>query len=127
MGFPSELKYTKDHEWMLIEEGGEATIGITDYALDQLGDVVHLELPEIGEEFEAGSTFGTIESTKTVSDLYMPVTGKIVAVNKKIVDNLDVLTESPYAEGWLVKITFEDEDGETLSSDDYETFINEEE
>ena len=83
MGFPNELKYTKDHEWVLVE-GNTATVGITAYALEQLGDVVHIELPEAGESFSDSDTFGTIESTKTVSDLYMPVEGKVVAVNNEI-------------------------------------------
>jgi glycine cleavage system H protein len=126
MGFPSQLKYTKDHEWILLEEG-EGTIGITDYALEQLGDVVHLELPEVGDRFEAGSTFGTIESTKTVSDLYMPLSGKITAINKDLEDNLDGLSDSPYEDGWLVKIAFDDEDGELLTAAEYEKFISEDE
>lgn len=127
MAFPSELKYTKDHEWLMIEEGNEATVGITDYALDQLGDVVHLELPEVGDQFDAGSTFGTIESTKTVSDLYMPVSGKIVSVNKDLVDNLDTLTDNPFDDGWLVKIAFDEEDGDLLDATSYEAFIKEDE
>jgi glycine cleavage system H protein len=127
MGFPSELKYTKDHEWLMIEEGNEATVGITDYALDQLGDVVHLELPEVGDAFDAGSTFGTIESTKTVSDLYMPVSGKIIAVNKDLIDSLDTLTDNPFEDGWLVKIAFDEEDGDLLDASSYEAFIKEDE
>lgn len=126
MAFPSELQYTKDHEWVLVEES-EATVGITDYALEQLGDIVHLELPELGESFEAGSTFGTIESTKTVSDLYMPISGKVKAVNKELVDDLDQLADSPYEGGWLIKISFEENDGDLLEASDYEAFISEDE
>lgn len=126
MTFPSELKYTKDHEWILLEDG-EGTIGITDYALEQLGDIVHLELPEVGEDFDAGSTFGTIESTKTVSDLYMPISGKVKAVNKDLVDNLDQLADSPYEDGWLIKISFDENDGELLSAAQYQKFISEDE
>lgn len=126
MAFPSELKYTKDHEWILLEEG-EGTIGITDYALEQLGDIVHLELPEVGDDFDAGSTFGTIESTKTVSDLYMPITAKVRAVNKDLLDNLDQLADSPYEDAWLLKISFEENDGDLLSSAEYEKFISEDE
>lgn len=126
MTYPKELKYTKDHEWVKIDED-QAIVGITDYALEQLGDVVHIELPEEGEEFEAGSTFGTIESTKTVSDLYMPVNGKVLAVNNDLEDNLETLADSPYNKGWLVKISFDELSDELLSASDYEKFISEDE
>lgn len=126
MGYPSELSYTKDHEWILLEDGS-GTIGITDYALEQLGDVVHLELPNVGDDFDAGSTFGTIESTKTVSDLYMPVTGKITAVNKELEEDLDKLIDGPYEGGWLIKISYEDEPEELLTAAEYEQFIKEDE
>ena len=126
MAFPSELKYTKDHEWILLDEG-EGTIGITDYALEQLGDIVHLELPAVGDDFEAGTTFGTIESTKTVSDLYMPISGKVRAINKDLMDNLDQLADSPYEDGWLVKISFDENDGDLLTSAEYQKFISEDE
>ncbi|NRA65790.1 MAG: glycine cleavage system protein GcvH [Pseudobacteriovorax sp.] len=126
MPYPSDLKYTKDHEWLRID-GDTAIIGITDYALEQLGDVVHVELPSEGEEFEAGSTFGTIESTKTVSDLYMPATGKISAVNSDIEDQLETLAESPYDKGWLVKISISSLGDDLISAEEYETFISEDE
>ena len=126
MAYPNELKYTKDHEWVKVD-GDKATVGITDYALEQLGDVVHIELPSVDEEFDAGSTFGTIESTKTVSDLYMPVDGKIVAVNSDLEDNLETLAESPYENGWIVKIAVSGTPEELLSAADYETFIAEDE
>ncbi|MFW7378332.1 MAG: glycine cleavage system protein GcvH [Oligoflexus sp.] len=126
MAFPSELKYTKDHEWILLDEG-EGTIGITDYALEQLGDIVHLELPAVGDDFDAGSTFGTIESTKTVSDLYMPISGKIRAINKDLADNLDQLADSPYEDGWLIKISFDENDGDLMTAAQYQKFISEDE
>ena len=126
MTYPSELKYTKDHEWVKIEDG-TAIIGITDYALEQLGDVVHIELPEEGEEFDGGATFGTIESTKTVSDLYMPLTGKVTAVNKDLEDNLETLADSPYKSGWLIKVAVSEQSEELLSAADYEKFIAEDE
>lgn len=126
MAYPNELKYTKDHEWVKVD-GDKATVGITDYALEQLGDVVHIELPSVDEEFDAGSTFGTIESTKTVSDLYMPVDGKIIAVNSDLEDNLETLAESPYENGWIVKIAVSGTPEELLSAADYETFIAEDE
>lgn len=126
MTYPKELMYTKDHEWVKIEDD-IATIGITDYALEQLGDVVHLELPNEGDEFEAGSTFGTIESTKTVSDLYMPMSGKVQSVNKGLEDDLDALASSPYTTSWLIKVLPGDKPEGLLSSLEYETFISEDE
>lgn len=124
MTFPKDLKYTREHEWVRAE-GTSSTVGITSYALEQLGDVVHLDLPKVGESFKAGSTFGTIESTKTVSDLYMPLSGKITAVNSDIAKKLEALVDDPYKNGWLVKISVEKEDGELISADDYQKFIAE--
>lgn len=123
MSYPESFSYTKDHEWVNFEDSSEAIIGITDYALEQLGDVVFLELPEVGSEFAAGDSFGTVESTKTVSDLYMPITGKVTAINSKIADNLEKLADDPYDAGWLIKISFNEKDGELLSSNEYEEFI----
>jgi len=103
MEFPNGLKYTKDHEW-IDTSSAPISIGVTAYAVEQLGDIVHVELPNVGEQFEAGAAFGTIESTKTVSDLYMPVAGKVVEVNKATVANPQSLQDDPYKSGWLVKI-----------------------
>jgi len=103
MEFPNGLKYTKDHEW-IDTAAAPVTIGVTAYAVDQLGDIVHVELPKVGDSFEAGAAFGTIESTKTVSDLYMPVAGKVVEINKAAVSNPQSLQEDPYKLGWLVKV-----------------------
>jgi glycine cleavage system H protein len=125
MSFPKDLKYTREHEWVRLENGG-ATVGITAYALEQLGDVVHLDLPKVGETFKAGSTFGSIESTKTVSDLYMPISGKVTEVNSSISKKLDGLTSDPYSSGWLIKVSFTQNDGELLSGDDYQKLIAEE-
>ena len=124
MSYPKELKYTKDHEWVKIS-GNTAIIGITDYALEQLGDVVHVELPDEGSDVEAGDTFGTIESTKTVSDLYMPATGKVVAVNSDIEDSLETLAESPYDKGWLIKVEFTKLGDDLISAEAYEAFVSE--
>lgn len=124
MSFPKDIKYTREHEWVR-SEGGTVTVGITAYALEQLGDVVHLDLPKVGETFKAGSTFGTIESTKTVSDLYMPHSGKVVAVNSPIANKLEALVDDPYKNGWLVKIQVDKEDGELISADEYQKFISE--
>ena len=124
MSFPKDLKYTREHEWIRIE-GNQATVGITAFALEQLGDVVHLELPKAGEKFKASSTFGTIESTKTVSDLFMPISGAVTSVNNDATKNLEGLIEDPYVKGWLVKISFEKLDGELISAEEYEKFIAE--
>ncbi len=125
MSFPSDLKYTNDHEW-IRQSGSSASVGITGYALEQLGDVVHLELPKVGESFNAGDTFGTIESTKTVSDLYMPVSGKITKVNSTLVNNLESLAEDPYKGGWLVEIETTGAAEKLMTADQYEKFIAEE-
>ncbi len=124
MSYPKDLKYTREHEWLRIE-GTTGTVGITAFALEQLGDVVHLELPKVGEKFKAGATFGTIESTKTVSDLFMPITGQVTAVNTDATKNLEGLVEDPYAKGWLVKLSFEKLDGELISAEEYEKFTAE--
>ncbi len=124
MEFPSSLKYTKDHEW--IEQAAKvAKIGVTAYAIEQLGDIVHVELPQVGENFDAGSAFGTIESTKTVSDLYMPVAGKVVEVNKAALDKPESLQDDPYKNGWLVKIETSGDAAGLLDSKAYEKFVAE--
>ncbi len=127
MSFPSDRQYTSEHEWVFLESKKSASIGVTSFAIEQLGDIVHVELPEVGETFEAGASFGTIESTKTVSDLYMPVAGTVVEVNDDIVNNLDTLQDDPFEEGWLVKIdmkTPSDVD-ELMDADAYDKLIAE--
>lgn len=124
MEFPSSLKYTKDHEW--IEQAAKvAKIGVTAYAIEQLGDIVHVELPAVGENFDAGSAFGTIESTKTVSDLYMPISGKVLEVNKAAQDKPESLQDDPYKNGWLVKIEVTGNAGALLDAKAYEKFVAE--
>lgn len=125
MSFPKDLKYTNDHEWIRVA-GKSATVGITKYALEQLGDVVHLELPKVGETYQAGDTFGTIESTKTVSDLYMPVSGKVTKVNSALVNNLEGLADDPYAGGWIIEMETTSTPDKLLTAEQYEKFIAEE-
>lgn len=127
MDFPSELKYTKDHEWVDDSDKSQAKVGVTSYAIEQLGDIVHIELPEAGEDYDAGASFGTIESTKTVSDLYMPASGKIVAVNNDAIDNPELLQDSPFSEGWLVKIELSEGVQDLMDAKAYEAFIKEQE
>lgn len=123
MSFPASLKYTKDHEW--IEATSKpAKVGVTAYAVEQLGDIVHVDLPAVGENFEAGAAFGTIESTKTVSDLYMPVTGKIVAVNQTATNKPESLQDDPYS-GWLVQIETTADISALFDAKAYEAFISE--
>lgn len=101
---PADLRYTKDDEWVRVEEGDEATVGITDYAQDALSDIVYLELPGEGDFFGVGETFGVVESVKAASDLYMPVSGDVTAVNDALVDNPEVINQDPYGEAWMIKI-----------------------
>jgi glycine cleavage system H protein len=125
LSVPEELQYTKSHEWVRTE-GDTATIGITDHAQDELGDVVFVELPEVGATFDAGDSFGTVESVKAVSDLYTPVGGEVVGVNEALNDQPEKINEDPYGEGWIVKLSVSDE-GDLLSASDYEQFLEEEE
>lgn len=122
MSYPDSLKYTKEHEWVKTD-GKLATVGITSYAIEQLGDVVHLELPKVGSSFKAGDSFGTIESTKTVSDLYMPVGGKVVEINAALKDAPETITDDPHGKCWLVKIECESAPAGLMSSSDYEKYI----
>lgn len=126
MSFPADLKYTKDHEWIKLE-GNKGTIGITSYALEQLSDVVHMDLPKVGESFKEGDSFGTVESTKTVSDLYMPVTGKVVEVNSGLINQLETLQKDAYQKGWLVKIEVSGDTSKLMSVKDYEAYLKDQE
>ncbi len=104
---PDDRKYTQEHEWVLIEDG-VATIGVTDFAAGELGDVVFVELPETGSEFSQGDTVGTIESVKAVADLYLPVSGEIVAINEAVVDSPELVNSDPLEDGWLLKVKMND-------------------
>ena len=125
MSVPEELQYTRSHEWVRTE-GETATVGITDHAQDELGDIVFVELPEVGATFDAGDSFGTVESVKAVSDLYTPVGGEVVEVNEALDDTPEKINEDPYGEGWIIKLRVSDE-GSLLSASDYEQFLEEEE
>lgn len=107
MEFPAELRYTTEDEWIRAEDG-VATIGITDFAQDQLGDVVYIELPEIGRPLTVGETFGVIESVKAVSDLFTPIAGEVVARNEALTDAPELVNSSPYADGWLIRVRMSD-------------------
>ena len=124
MNFPAELKYTKDHEWMMME-GDIAVIGISDFAQDALGDVVFINLPEVGDTVTAGESFGDVESVKAVSDVNSPVTGVIVAVNEDLADSPENLNTDPYG-SWIIKVKDITETEELLDAAAYEAFCAEE-
>ena len=124
MNIPEDLQYTKSHEWVRVD-GDTATIGITDHAQDELGDVVFVELPDEGATFDAGDSFGTVESVKAVSDLYTPVGGEVVEVNSALEDAPENINEDPYGEGWIVKLRTTDE-ADLLSPEEYEKVVEEE-
>ena len=105
---PENLKYTKDHEWVRLEDDGTVTIGITDYAQNSLGDITFVELPEEDDTFEAGNSFGVVESVKAASDLYMPLSGKVVAVNADLPDSPEAVNSDPYGAAWMVRLRPED-------------------
>ena len=124
---PDSLKYTKEHEWARIA-GNKATIGITSFAKDQLGDVVYLELPEVGAQIVRGEPFGVVESTKAVSELFAPVTGKVAKVNKELVDAPEGINDDPYEKGWMIEVelTSPQEVSELLSAAQYQELVAQE-
>ena len=124
MAVPSEFKYSKEHEWVKVE-GNTATIGITEYAQGELGDIVFVELPDVDDEINEGDTFGSVESVKTVSELYAPVSGKIVETNDELEDSPEFVNESPYEKAWMVKVELSDESqlDELLSAEQYSEMI----
>ena len=126
MNIPTNLKYTKDHEWIRVE-GAFAFIGITDFAQSELGDIVYLEIETVGETLTKESVFGTIEAVKTVSDLFMPVSGEILEINEALADAAELVNKDPYDNGWLIKIKMTDasEVGQLLSAEQYKTMIAE--
>jgi glycine cleavage system H protein len=120
MNFPKELKYTSDHEWVRVE-GDEAYVGITDFAQSELGDIVYVEIETVGDEIAAGDVFGTVEAVKTLSDLFMPVSGTVIAFNEELESAPELVNEDPYGKGWMIKIKLDnasDLDG-LMSSEAY--------
>ncbi len=126
MNIPNDLKYTSEHEWVRLD-GDIATVGITDYAQDQLGDIVFVELPDEGESVEKGDTFGVVESTKSVSDLYVPLSGTVIESNDPLLDSPEMLNEDPYGEGWMIRIKISDKNevAELLDASNYQKQIEE--
>ncbi len=124
MNFPADLKYTKDHEWIRVE-GNNATIGITDFAQKELGDIVYVDITTVGETVAKEEIFGTVEAVKTVSDLFMPLTGKVLEMNKDIDSAPESVNTDPYGKGWMIKISIDNvaEVAELLSCDAYKTLI----
>jgi glycine cleavage system H protein len=119
-------KYSEDHEWIRVE-GDEGIVGISDYAQDQLSDVVYVELPEVGETFEQGDLFATVESVKAASDVYLPVAGEILAINEELEDSPELVNQDPYGEAWFVRIAISDpaELEELMSAEAYKAFVEE--
>jgi len=107
LSFPEDVRYAESHEWVKAT-GDTARIGITDYAQDQLGDIVFVELPDVGESFEKGAEFGTVESVKAVSELYLPVSGEIVAINQALEDAPELINNTPFADGWMIEVKLDD-------------------
>ena len=125
MEFPPELKYTKDHEWVRLEDGNIAVVGITEFAQGELGDIVFIEVETLDEELEAEEVFGTIEAVKTVSDLFLPASGTIIEFNELLNDEPEKVNEDPYGDGWIVKIELNDVSqlDELLDSESYMKLI----
>ncbi|MEU9043545.1 MULTISPECIES: glycine cleavage system protein GcvH [unclassified Kitasatospora] len=123
MSNPQHLQYTKEHEWLTAAEDGVSTIGITKHAADALGDIVYVQLPAVGDAVTAGETCGELESTKSVSDLYSPVTGEVVEVNQDVLDDNGLVNSAPFEGGWLFKVRVESTD-ELLSADEYDALTH---
>ena len=124
MSLPADLKYTKEHEWTRID-GNIATVGVTEFAQSELGDIAWLEMPEVGDETKIGETFGTIEAVKTVEDLYAPISGRIIEINSELLDSPELVNDDPYGRGWIVKLEISDEAeiAKLLSAEDYAGLI----
>lgn len=125
MQIPDNLKYSKEHEWALAMEDGVIKVGITDYAQDAMGDIVFVELPQVGDSFAAGEVFGSLESVKAVSECYLPVGGTVTAVNETLLDSPELVNKDPYGEGWLVEVKLDDEQelGALMTAAQYEQHL----
>jgi glycine cleavage system H protein len=126
MSYPEKFRYTKEHEWVLIE-GGTGTIGITDHAQHELGDIVYVDLPKVGQPVEKGQSFGSVESVKAVSDIYSPVTGSVTAINDLVTSSPEKLNEDPHGAGWLIKVNLgsADEVNGLMTAEDYQKYLGE--
>ncbi len=127
MEFPNDLKYSRTHEWVKVEND-EATIGITAYAAEEMGDIVYVELPEDGDDMEKDSVFGVLESVKATADLYAPVSGKVVEINTPLEDSPEVINEDAYGDGWMVRVVLSDtsELNDLMNVEEYSRFVEEE-
>ena len=125
MKFPDDLKYSKDHEWLRQTESGEAYVGVTEFAQSELGDIVFIDIDTEGEELDKEEVFGTVEAVKTVSDLFMPISGKILEINEKLADEPELINNDPYGDGWIIKISItENSELESLlGAKEYEELI----
>lgn len=123
MKFPSDLKYAKSDEWVRIE-GNTATVGLSDYAQDALNDIVYVELPAVGDSFDKGDTFGSVESVKAANDMYLPISGKIIEINTKLEDEPELINSDPYGDGWIVKIEISGEAdlSDLMDSGEYDSY-----
>ncbi|AOR31975.1 glycine cleavage system protein H [Streptomyces fodineus] len=119
MSNPQQLRYSKEHEWLSAAEDGVSTVGITEFAANALGDVVYAQLPEVGSAVTAGETCGELESTKSVSDLYSPVTGEVTETNEDVVNDPSLVNSDPFGQGWLFKVRVAEEPADLLSADEY--------
>lgn len=126
MNFPAELKYSKEHEWVRVD-GNKAYIGISDFAQSELGDIVFVELPSVGDEISANDSFGSVESVKTVSELYAPISGKVLEVNSDLEDSPELVNESPYDKAWMIVVEMTDasEVDQLMTADAYEGLVKE--
>lgn len=123
---PGDLLYTKDHEWLRRESDGSVTIGITEHAANALGDLVYVELPEVGQDVDAGGEMAVVESVKAASDVYAPVSGSVTAVNEDLSDEPEKINADPYGDGWIVRMSAADlDDGDLMSPDDYQQLLDE--
>lgn len=122
---PGDLVYTREHEWLRKEEDGSLTIGITDHAQAALGDLVYVELPEVGQSVESGGEMAVVESVKAASDVYSPMSGEVTAINAELADEPEKINADPYGDGWIARVAPSDEAAETMTPDEYQAFLDE--